>query len=173
MWGTQLLSGLTKDADPEVRKVVCGSLVSLLDRAGEHMLPNLRPLTEFFLETCATDPNPEVVLAACEYWSTLAEAAAFEDDDVKEYYISLFPRYGPGLWLSCWVLLVRADPPSCVRTVMRLVCAVLVARVAALCPYSSVGCGTWRTSLLTCRTTTLPTKEYRTALKTCVRSCTR
>ena len=88
----QLLSGLTKDPDPEVRKVVCDSLTSLLDRAGEHMLPFLQPLTEFVLHTCQNDPNPEVVLSACEYWNVLCQAAAFEEDEVKEYYISLFPR---------------------------------------------------------------------------------
>jgi hypothetical protein len=88
----QLLSKLTKDPDAEVRKVVCDSLISLMDRAGTHILPQLQPLTEFFLNTCQSDPNPEVVLSACEYWSVLSEASAFEDEDVREYIISLFPR---------------------------------------------------------------------------------
>jgi hypothetical protein len=89
---SQLLAGLAKDPESEVRKLVCQSLVSLLDRAGAHMLPGLHQLTEFFLYTCQHDPSDDVVLAACEYWSALCQASAFEDEDVKDYIISLFPR---------------------------------------------------------------------------------
>lgn len=91
----QLLAGLAKDPDPGVRKLVCQSLVSLLDRAGDHMLPGLQQLTEFFLFTCQHDASNEVVLAACEYWSALCHASAFEEEDVRDYIISLFPRLLP------------------------------------------------------------------------------
>ncbi len=85
---------------------MCTSLVSLLDRAGAHMLPSLQQLTDFFLHTCERDTSTDVVLAACEYWSALCVAAAFNDDDVKEFIIALMPRcvcVGSGAWmLSVW-----------------------------------------------------------------------
>ncbi len=89
----EVLCALTKDPDAEVRKLVCHSLISLLDRAGEHMLPSLESLTEFFLFTCQSDPDADVVLAACEYWNALCTAVAFEGEEVREYYITILPRY--------------------------------------------------------------------------------
>lgn len=93
----QLLAALAKDGDAEVRKLVCQSMISLLERAGEHMLPALASMTEFFLHTCENDPCPEVVLAAAEYWNVLCIAPAFDGDDVREYLISIMPRY---VWLG-------------------------------------------------------------------------
>lgn len=44
-----MLSKLTAHPSTGVRKVVCETLVTLIDRVGEHLLPLLPSLTEFFL----------------------------------------------------------------------------------------------------------------------------
>lgn len=49
----QILSKLTQHPDSDVRNVVCKSLIALLDKAGEHLLPIIPSLTEYFLTVCA------------------------------------------------------------------------------------------------------------------------
>ncbi len=88
----QVLSALSTDPDAAVRKLVCLTLVSLLDRAGEHMVPALPSVIEYFLQICEREVNGDVLLAACEFWSALCEASVGANDSVRELFISKFDR---------------------------------------------------------------------------------
>lgn len=71
------LSTLTSDPDSDVRKLVCRSIVTLLEHRSEYLRPHIGSIASFML-AATSDDNVDVALEACEFWLT---CASLDDDD--------------------------------------------------------------------------------------------
>jgi transportin-1 len=69
----QGLFALANDTAGDVRRLVCAGLVSLLEVQPDALLPRLRNVIEYMLQA-SQDPDQEVALEACEFWSAFCEA---------------------------------------------------------------------------------------------------
>ncbi|KAL7528235.1 hypothetical protein ACHAWF_002487 [Thalassiosira exigua] len=89
------LSSLASDPNPGVRRLVCRSIVALLERRSEYLKPHIASVGEFMLRaTC--DSDPDVALEACEFWLTYASL----DEEAWEMAAAvgeLIPRLLPQL----------------------------------------------------------------------------
>ena len=92
------LSGLSSDPNPEIRKLVCKSIVTLLENRSEYLVPHVASISEFMLRA-TSDDDAEVSLEACEFWLTYASL----DEDVScapemmDTIVGLFPQLLPRL----------------------------------------------------------------------------
>jgi transportin-1 len=82
------------DDDPDVRRVVCQSLVLMLATKPDKLLPDLSNVAEYMLYS-TQDSNESVALESCEFWLTFAE-----DPDLAEALRPLLPKVAPVL-LNC------------------------------------------------------------------------
>lgn len=64
---------LSNDASPEVRRKVCQALVTLLEVKQEYLTPSIRNVIQYMMHS-TQDPDENVALEACEFWSVLAES---------------------------------------------------------------------------------------------------
>lgn len=91
------LSALATDPSPDVRRLVCQGIVSLLSHRAEYLRPHVASVAEFMLRA-TSDPDPTVALEACEFWLTFAsldeEAVGPE---ASATVVGLFPRLLPQL----------------------------------------------------------------------------
>ena len=74
------LSVLASDADPEVRRLVCQSIGTIMASRTEYLAPHIGPVAEFILKA-TEDPDDDVRLEACEFWLTLSSIAEIDDDN--------------------------------------------------------------------------------------------
>lgn len=89
------LSTLSSDASPDVRRLVCQGIVSLLNRRSEYVKPHIASIAEFMLRA-TSDTEEQVALEACEFWLTFASLEE-ADDTMMECIAGLFPRLLPQL----------------------------------------------------------------------------
>jgi transportin-1 len=61
-----------------VRKLVCSGLVLMLSVQPEVLYEHLRELILFMLQS-TQDPDPEVALESCEFWSAFCESQLPEE----------------------------------------------------------------------------------------------
>ncbi|CAK9221083.1 unnamed protein product [Sphagnum troendelagicum] len=69
----QGLFSLANDPAAEVRKLVCAGLVQLLEVQPSYLQPHMRNVIEYMLQANC-DPDEDVALESCEFWSTFCEA---------------------------------------------------------------------------------------------------
>eukprot|EP00959_Pyramimonas_sp_CCMP1952_P368438 7717626-Pyramimonas_sp.AAC.1 len=72
------LFSLRNDQHKEVRKLVCSGLVLMLSVQPEVLYEHLRELIQFMLQS-TQDPDPEVALESCEFWSAFCESPLPEE----------------------------------------------------------------------------------------------
>jgi len=68
----------TSDPSPEVRKVVCRALNSIIDVRPEVLIPQLNSVVEFML-FCTQDQDELVALEACEFWLVFGQQPKLRD----------------------------------------------------------------------------------------------
>nr|PNR26375.1 hypothetical protein PHYPA_030950 [Physcomitrium patens] len=69
----QGLFSLANDSVGDVRKLVCAALVQLLEVQPNALQPHMRNVIEYMLQA-NKDPDRDVALEACEFWSAFCEA---------------------------------------------------------------------------------------------------
>ncbi|KAF8112704.1 hypothetical protein N665_0062s0053 [Sinapis alba] len=80
---------LANDPVPEVRKLVCAAFVHLTEVLPSSIEPHIRNVMEYMLQV-NKDPDEEVALEACEFWSTYCDAQ-LPPDNLKELLPRLIP----------------------------------------------------------------------------------
>jgi transportin-1 len=84
------------DANSDVRRHVCSSLVMILASRPDRLIPEMNNVAEFMLYS-TRDQDPSVALEACEFWLTFAE-----EPELQSQLHPLLPRLAPVL-LQCMV----------------------------------------------------------------------
>jgi len=84
------LFSLRNDQHKEVRKLVCSGLVLMLSVQPEILYEHLHELIQFMLQS-TQDPDPEVALESCEFWS------AFCESHLPENYAPILKGFLPQL----------------------------------------------------------------------------
>lgn len=69
---------LSNDPSPEVRRKVCQAIVTLLEVKQEYLMPHINDVIKYMLHS-TSDPDENVALEACEFWSALAELPMCKD----------------------------------------------------------------------------------------------
>eukprot|EP00850_Spirogloea_muscicola_P023890 SM000401S15615 [mRNA] locus=s401:25644:33141:- [translate_table: standard] len=82
----QGLFALANDPSADVRKLVCASLVQLLEIQASLLEPHMKNVAEYMLQA-SQDPSSEVALEASEFW-----AAYCESDQPQELLRDFLPR---------------------------------------------------------------------------------
>ena len=90
----QGLFQLANDSDNGVRKNVCSGIVSLLYRAPEKLVPNIRDVITYMIEM-TNFSDEDVALESCEFWATFCEADL--DRDTVEVLREFMPKLIPML----------------------------------------------------------------------------
>ncbi|CAF2129261.1 unnamed protein product [Brassica napus] len=80
---------LANDPVAEVRKLVCAAFVQLTEVLPSSIEPHLRNVMEYMLQV-NKDPDEEVALEACEFWSAYCDAQ-LPPDNLKELLPRLIP----------------------------------------------------------------------------------
>ncbi|XP_059653889.1 transportin-1 [Cornus florida] len=80
---------LANDTAAEVRKLVCSAFVQLIEVRPAFLEPHLRNLIEYML-IVNKDPDDEVALEACEFWSAYCEAQ-LPPENLREFLPRLIP----------------------------------------------------------------------------------
>lgn len=82
---------LAADPATEVKRKVCQGLVTLLEVRQDYLMPHMRQVIQYMLQT-TQDPNEHVALEACEFWSSIAET-----NDCKAILAEFLPQLIPVL----------------------------------------------------------------------------
>jgi len=69
---------LSNDTSSEVRRKVCQAIVTLLEVKQEYLMPHIGDVIKYMLHSTG-DPDENVALEACEFWSALAELPVCKD----------------------------------------------------------------------------------------------
>ncbi|OIT30302.1 PREDICTED: transportin-1-like [Nicotiana attenuata] len=80
---------LANDPAPEVRKLVCAAFVQLIEVRPAFLEPHLRNVIEYILQV-NKDPDEEVALEACEFWSAYFDAQ-LPPENLREFLPRLIP----------------------------------------------------------------------------------
>ncbi|CAH8342793.1 unnamed protein product [Eruca vesicaria subsp. sativa] len=80
---------LANDSVAEVRKLVCAAFVHLTEVLPSSIEPHLRNVMEYMLQV-NKDPDEEVALEACEFWSAYCDAQ-LPTENLKEFLPRLIP----------------------------------------------------------------------------------
>ncbi|KAJ0937988.1 putative armadillo-like helical, importin beta family [Helianthus annuus] len=80
---------LANDPSSEVRKLVCSAFVQLIEVRPSFLEPHLRNVIEYMLQV-NNDPDEEVSLEACEFWSVFCEAP-LPPDNLRPFLPRLIP----------------------------------------------------------------------------------
>ncbi|KAF2552995.1 hypothetical protein F2Q68_00033829 [Brassica cretica] len=80
---------LANDPVAEVRKLVCAAFVHLTEVLPSSIEPHLRNVMEYMLQV-NKDPDEEVALEACEFWSAYCDAQ-LPTENLKEFLPRLIP----------------------------------------------------------------------------------
>ncbi|KAJ0432359.1 putative armadillo-like helical, importin beta family [Helianthus annuus] len=83
---------LANDPSSEVRKLVCSAFVQLIEVRPSFLEPHLRNVIEYMLQV-NNDPDEEVSLEACEFWSVFCEAP-LPPDNLRPFLPCLIPVDG-------------------------------------------------------------------------------
>ena len=88
----QGLFQLANDGDNGVRKHVCSGIVSLLYRAPEKLVPNIRDVITYMIEM-TNFGDEDVALESCEFWAAFCEADLDRDtvEVLREFTPKLIP----------------------------------------------------------------------------------
>ncbi|KAL7237320.1 hypothetical protein ACSBR2_003583 [Camellia fascicularis] len=80
---------LANDPAADVRKLVCAAFVQLIEVRPAFLEPHLRNVIEYMLQV-NKDPDDEVSLEACEFWSAYCEAE-LPPENLREFLPHLIP----------------------------------------------------------------------------------
>jgi hypothetical protein len=80
---------LSSDPSAEVRRKVCQALVTLLEVRQDFLIPHVRNVVQYMLHS-TQDPDENVALEACEFWSSLAELPVCKSV-LQEFLPALIP----------------------------------------------------------------------------------
>ncbi|KAA8535967.1 hypothetical protein F0562_028445 [Nyssa sinensis] len=80
---------LANDPAADVRKLVCAAFVQLIEVRPVFLEPHSRNIIEYMLQV-NKDPDDEVALEACEFWSAYCEAQ-LPPDNLREFLPRLVP----------------------------------------------------------------------------------
>ncbi|XP_070052918.1 transportin-1-like isoform X2 [Nicotiana tomentosiformis] len=81
---------LANDPAPDVRKLVCMAFVQLVEVRPAFLEPHLRNIIEYILQV-NKDPDDEVALEACEFWSAYCDAPQLPPENLRELLPRLIP----------------------------------------------------------------------------------
>ncbi|RHY97676.1 hypothetical protein DYB37_006951, partial [Aphanomyces astaci] len=90
----QGISHLTQDTSSPVRKLVCQSIVILLEVRMQVLMPHFTPIVQFILHA-SNDPDETVALEACEFWSSICDLPPELFNDVKPLLSHVLPHLIP------------------------------------------------------------------------------
>ncbi|KAJ0412082.1 hypothetical protein ATCC90586_004002 [Pythium insidiosum] len=71
------ISHLTQDSSPQVRRLVCKSIIILLEVGVHHLAPHLDSIIQFILRA-SQDPEDDVAIEAIEFWAAFCDVPQFE-----------------------------------------------------------------------------------------------
>lgn len=74
----QGISALTQDPSNDVRKLVCKSIVILLEVGVQYLVPNMDSIIQFILRA-NQDPDEDVAIEACEFWASFCDLREFSE----------------------------------------------------------------------------------------------
>ncbi|XP_076900422.1 transportin-1-like [Bidens hawaiensis] len=80
---------LANDTSSEVRKLVCSAFVQLIEVRSSFIEPHLRNVIEYMLQV-NNDPDDDVSLEACEFWSAYCEAS-LPPENLRPFLPRLIP----------------------------------------------------------------------------------
>lgn len=88
----QGISVLTQDPSADVRKLVCKSIVILLEVGVQYLLPHLESIIQFILRA-SQDPDENVAIEACEFWAAFCDVPQFDQikDHLQPYLAQIIP----------------------------------------------------------------------------------
>uniref|UniRef100_M4BCU6 Importin N-terminal domain-containing protein n=1 Tax=Hyaloperonospora arabidopsidis (strain Emoy2) TaxID=559515 RepID=M4BCU6_HYAAE len=72
------ISLLTQDVSSDVRKLVCKSIVILLEVGVQYLVPHLDSIIQFILRA-NQDKDETVAIEACEFWASFCDLREFEE----------------------------------------------------------------------------------------------
>uniref|UniRef100_K3WSY9 Importin N-terminal domain-containing protein n=1 Tax=Globisporangium ultimum (strain ATCC 200006 / CBS 805.95 / DAOM BR144) TaxID=431595 RepID=K3WSY9_GLOUD len=72
------ISHLTQDPSNDVRKLVCKSIVILLEVGVQYLLPHIDSIIQFILRA-NQDEDENVAIEACEFWASFCDLREFND----------------------------------------------------------------------------------------------
>lgn len=72
------ISHLTQDPSNDVRKLVCKSIVILLEVGVQYLLPHIDSIIQFILRA-NQDADESVAIEACEFWASFCDLREFND----------------------------------------------------------------------------------------------
>ncbi|KAJ9612951.1 hypothetical protein H2200_002892 [Cladophialophora chaetospira] len=75
----QTIFQLASDPDVQVRRIVCQSLVQLVDSRPDMLVPHLEGLVSYILAQQQSADNPELALDAAEFWLSVGEQDQLRD----------------------------------------------------------------------------------------------
>ncbi|CAK4070930.1 unnamed protein product [Aphanomyces euteiches] len=90
----QGISHLTQDNSSAVRKLVCQSIVVLLEVRLQVLMPHFTPIVQFILHA-TNDADETVAVEACEFWSAICDLPPEMFDDVKPLLSQVLPHLIP------------------------------------------------------------------------------
>lgn len=88
----QGISSLTGDTSNEVRKLVCQSIVVLLEVGIQYLVPHMESIIQFII-IASQDDDENVAIEACEFWASFCDQPFF--DDVKPMLEPYLPQVLP------------------------------------------------------------------------------
>lgn len=91
----QGISNLTQDANNQVRRLVCKSIVILLEVGVQYLAPHLDQIIQFILRA-NEDDDEEIAIEACEFWASFVDLKEFKD--LKPILQPYLPRVLPLLF---------------------------------------------------------------------------
>ncbi|GAA99122.1 uncharacterized protein L969DRAFT_94300 [Mixia osmundae IAM 14324] len=104
----QALFKRASDPSPDVRRLVCSSMVQLLSSWPERLLPDLGPVVDYMLH-CCKETDPDLAREACEFWLAFAEDANISDA-LKPYLDRIAPVLLDGMVYDEDELLMLDEP---------------------------------------------------------------
>ncbi|EQC25300.1 hypothetical protein SDRG_16823 [Saprolegnia diclina VS20] len=90
----QGISHLTQDPSSAVRKLVCQSIVILLEVNMQVLMPHFTSIVQFILRS-TSDDDENVALEACEFWSSICDLPSHLFKDVKPVLSQTLPHLIP------------------------------------------------------------------------------
>ncbi|TYZ62117.1 hypothetical protein PybrP1_012104 [[Pythium] brassicae (nom. inval.)] len=89
------ISQLTLDPSNDVRKLVCKSIVILLEVGVQYLLPHIESIIQFILRA-NQDADESVAIEACEFWASFCDLREFSE--IKHVLAPYLPQIVPLLF---------------------------------------------------------------------------
>lgn len=82
---------LANDQDPEIKKNVCRSIVTLTETKPDCIASHLTAIIDYMIARCK-DEDPDVAIEACEFWLSIPDQPLWRET-IKQYLPQLIPWF--------------------------------------------------------------------------------